>query len=111
MAYRGEQTLKNTTGIGAERALIPAEEFLFVVRFGHELIHADLEFMRKGWQHISASQQGLSLALLITLFCLCFTCLTNESANSCRCNRSLLVCVGLLPFPQKFNKTDVLTHS
>lgn len=52
-------------------------------------------------QHISASQQGLSLALLLALFCLCFTCLTNESTNSCRCSRSPLVCVGLVPFPKK----------
>jgi len=81
------------------------------VRFGHELIHADLEFMRKGWQHISASQQGLSLALLLALFCVCFTCLTNESANSGRCNKNLLVYVGLLSFSQKFNKTNVFTHS
>lgn len=68
MACRGEPTLKNITRIGAERALTPAEEYLFVVRFGHELIHADLEFMRKGWQHISASQQGLSLALLLVFY-------------------------------------------
>lgn len=94
-----------------ERALTPAEEFLFVVCFGHELIHADLEFMRKGWQHISASQQGLSLMLLLAPPCLCFTYLTNGCSNSCRCNRCLLVCVGSVQFPPKFRRKDIFAHS
>lgn len=59
-------------------------------------------------QHISASQQGLSLALLLALFCLCFTCLTNESANSCRCNRSLSV---WFHSQKKFRRIDIFTHS
>lgn len=111
MACRGEPTLKNTSCMGTERAFTPAEEFLFVVRFGHELIHADLEFMRKGC-NIFQQVNKACLLLFCSLSSACVLPAWQMKALIHADAIEVCWCVSLWFHSQKkFRRTDIFTHS